>query len=55
MSLESTLESNQRDSQKEPSREARVNTQEKTKPHNPERQIYISIIKAALCLLVLFL
>lgn len=39
----------------EPSGEARINTQEQHKLHNPERQIYISIIKASLCLLVLSL
>lgn len=39
----------------EPSGEARINTQERHKLHNPERQIYVSIIKASLCLLVLSL
>lgn len=39
----------------EPSGEARMNTQERHKLHNPERQIYVSIIKASLCLLVLSL
>lgn len=55
ISLETTLDKNQKQSQKEPSGEARINTQERHKRHNPERQIYISIIKASLCLLVLSL